>query len=749
MRKQMLLTLAAGFVALISSTSGSAQGPPPAAEAGRPQIVPADRHDVSPALRTLPAIPPRAERRMPFPPRSVRRGPGRTVPALPDPVLQTSAPTASAPSAVSNFEGVNNLHSVLPPDTNGDIGPGHYVQWVNLSFAIYSRSGDVLYGPADGSSLWQGFGGPCESTNDGDPIVLYDEHADRWFMSQFALPRFPRGPFYQCIAVSKTSDPTGEYYRYQFSFAKLNDYPKFGVWPDAYYMSINQFTCNASSCSWAGEGVAAFPRAQMLAGAAASMVYFDLQGTDDTLGGMLPSDLDGAPPPSGTPNYYAQFDDDAWGYSPDQLQVWEFRVNWANPTSSTFTKRAALATAPFDSNMCGYSRNCVRQAGSSARLDAIADRLMYRLQYRNFGSYQTLVTNHTVDVGSDQAGVRWYEVRLAGGVPSIHQQGTFAPDTSSRWMASAAMDARGNIAMGYNVSSAQMFPRISVTGRKASDPSGLMTTGEADVILGSGSQMSTSSRWGDYSLLAVDPQDGCTFWFTTEYYSDTSTAGWRTRVGAFQIDCTGGGGGDPQAPAAPSGLAATAASASRINLSWTDNSNNESSFRVERCQGVEPCTFAEIASVAADTVSHADTGLAADTTYTYRIRAVNTAGSSVSSTASATTQTLGTATTMHVGSLSGTGTRVQGPNWRADVTIIVVDNLGNAVIGATVSGTWSGGVSGGDSCTTSASGSCVVQSDNVHNRTGSVTWTVSGIAHGTLAYNPAANAQSSIVVVKP
>jgi hypothetical protein len=651
--------------------------------------------------------------------------------------------------AIANFDGVNNVNSVLPPDTNGDIGPNHYVQWVNLSFAIYSRNGNVLYGPANGRTLWQGFGGPCESRNDGDPIVLYDEHADRWLMSQFALPNFPKGPFYQCIAVSQTGDPTGAYYRYQYSFSKLNDYPKFGVWSDGYYMSINQFSCNMARCSWAGQGVAAFPRTQMLAGAPASMVYFDMASADTTLGGMLPSDLDGAAPPAGTPNYYVQFDDNAWGYSPDQLQVWELKVNWATPATSTFTKKAELPTVAFDSDLCGYARNCIPQGGSPAKLDAISDRVMYRLQYRNFGAYQTLVTNHTVDVnGSDQTGLRWYEVRIAGGTPTIHQQGTFAPDSNHRWMASAAMDAKGNIAMGYNVSSGLMFPRISFTGRKASDPLGTMTVGEGDVIGGSGSQTSTSSRWGDYSLLAVDPGDGCTFWYTTEYYAGTSSAGWRTRVGSFQIDCAGGG-TDPQPPTAPSGLTATAVSSSQINLSWSDNSDNESNFFVERCSGTNCSSFSDVATLGPNTTTYSSLGLSPSTDYTFRIRATNTAGSTQSNTASTTTLALSTSTTLHVGSLSGSGVKLSGPNWQAVVTILVVDNNGSPVSAATVTGAWSNGFTGTGSCVTSASGSCTVQTTSMHNRVGGVTFAVTGIAHSTLAYDSAANVQTSIVVSKP
>jgi hypothetical protein len=626
----------------------------------------------------------------------------------------------------------------------------------------------------------------------------------------------------------------------------MNDYPKFGVWPDGYYMSINQFTCSQKgpfnvSCAWAGQGVAAFPRAQMLNGAAATMVYFDMASADDTLGGMLPSDLDGSAPPAGAPGYFVQFDDDAWGYSPDQLQIWEFKVNWASPSTSTFTKKAALPTAAFDSNMCGYSRNCISQAGTSVKLDAIADRVMYRLQYRNFGSYQTLVANHTVDVtGSDQAGVRWYEVRISNGTPAIHQQGTYAPDANHRWMASAAMDAAGNIAIGYNVSSAQMFPRISFTGRKATDPLGQMTLGEGDVMVGTGAQTSSSSRWGDYSLLAVDPMGGCTFWFTTEYLANTSSAGWRTRVGAFEIEgCSSGGGGGPDPvsaptnlaatsvtatevglnwtdnsddetnfhvercqgsvcsnfaqlaetganattyqetpspntynyrvrasrdgtfsaysntatavmpPAAPSGMTATAVSSSQINLSWTDNSTNEANFHVDRCEGSGCTPATTIATLPAGTVSYSNTGLAASTTYTYRVRAANATASTASNTTEATTPSQSTASTMHVGSLSGTGVKVSGPNWQARVTILVRDNNGSPVSSAAVSGAWSNGYTGSANCTTNGSGTCTVSTGNIHNRVGSVTFTVNGITHATLTFNSGANVQTSIVVTKP
>src|SRR5687767_5455188 len=267
---------------------------------------------------------------------------------------------------------------------------------------------------------------------------MYDHLADRWFMSQLALPNLwfglAIGPFYQCIAVSTTPDPTGPYYRYQFAFDKLNDYPKFGVWPDAYYMTINQFT--AGTLQWAGQGVIAIDRARMLAGQPASIVCFDLSSTDPNLSGMLPADLDGPAPPAGSPGYFVQIDDYAWGYSEDRLQLWQFHVNWTNPSATTFTGPSLIPVASFDSNMCDYSRTCIPQRDTAVRVDAMADRLMYRLQYRNFTTHESLVVNHTVDAdGTDHAGVRWYEIRNPRTSPVLHQQSTYAPDQDHRWMA--------------------------------------------------------------------------------------------------------------------------------------------------------------------------------------------------------------------------------------------------------------------------------------------------------------------------
>jgi len=526
------------LIALIMATTPGAQPGRSGKHGGPPTVTRAEHWDKSRPLREMPRRTPQGA--------AIHEAPRfrfATGPKSVDPVVQsTPAPSLIAPPSVS-FEGVSNLNGVLPPDTNGAIGPNHYVQWVNLSFAVYARgpagsTPTLIYGPAAGNTLWTGFGGPCETTNNGDPVVRYDQLADRWVMTQLALPNNVFGllfaPFYECIAVSASPDPTGPYYRYQYSFQKLNDYPKFGVWPDAYYMTMNEFS--APFLGYAGQGVLAFDRNAMLQGLPANMISFDLGSVDINLGGMLPADLDGPPPPSGSPNFYMEVDDDAWGFPQDQLELWKFHVDWTTPSNSSFTQAALLPTAPFDSNLCGGSQSCVPQPGTTQLLDTLSDRLMYRLQYRNFGDHESLVVNHTVDVdGTDHAGIRWYEVRDPNGAPSIYQQGTYAPDSDHRWMGSAAMDSSGNMAIGFSVSSATTYPSIRYAARLATDPLGTLAQGETTLIAGSGSQTHTADRWGDYSMMTVDPNDGCTFWYTQEYYATTSLAGWQTRVGAFTL----------------------------------------------------------------------------------------------------------------------------------------------------------------------------------------------------------------------
>jgi len=446
---------------------------------------------------------------------------------------------------------------VSPPDTNMDVGPNHVVQTVNLLVRVYNKAGAPLTAPFKMSSLFAALGGICSTDDDGDPIVLYDPMADRWLISQFAfLGGGTIPPYHQCVAISKTGDPTGAYFLYDFVVPnnEFNDYPHIGVWPDAYYMTVNQFL---NGGPFDGTGAYAFDRAKMLAGdPSAGFVYFNLNLAThpEGIGGALPSDFDGVnPPAAGAPNTFSYFLATEFGDALDALRLFDFHVDFAVPANSTFTERteSPIAVAAFNP-LSPAGRADIRQpapATDAHAVDSISDRLMHRLQYRNFGTHESLVTTHTVNTGTGttlatyKAGVRYYELRRSGGTWAVHEQGTFSPDADNRWMGSAALDNGGNLAVGYSVSSLTTFPSIRYAGRLASDPPGGLAQGERSLVAGTGVQRSTGSRWGDYSMLAVDPSDECTFWYTTEYYTAasqlTSTVGWLTRIGSFKFDqCT-------------------------------------------------------------------------------------------------------------------------------------------------------------------------------------------------------------------
>jgi hypothetical protein len=595
--------------------------------------------------------------------------------------------------------------------------------------------------------------------------VLYDHLADRWMISQFALPNFPFGPFYQCIAVSQTGDPTGAWHRYAFLYSntKMNDYPKFGVWPDAYYMSANQF--NQVSLGWGGQGVVAFERDRMLQGLSARMIYFDLYGTDPNLGGMLPSDLDGPAPPAGAPNYFAQVDDNAWGYSPDQLQIWEFHADWANPLSSTFGNKLALPAASFNANMCNYARNCIPQPGTNVKLDALSDRLMYRLQYRNFGTHQTLVTNQTVDVnGSDRAGIRWYELRKTGGAWSIYQQSSFSPDSNHRWMGSIAMNSLGTIALGYSISNAStIYPSIDVTGRLAGDPLSTLPQGVLRLYTGTGAQTHSASRWGDYSSMSVDPTDDCTFWYTTEYLQTTGSAPWRTRIGSFTIgSCV------PVTPHhdvavtlvdAPASVVQGTSATVAVTVANQGNVSENVTVAVTDnpaagTAGTVTCPAAFPLAAGASTTVNCTWNTTGASTGTHTLNATATIaadedpGDNAGSDTSEVTAAPPTPT-MHVGGLAGTSAKQKGSKWKATVTITVHNDVHTLLSGATVTGSFSTGGSG--TCTTSGAGTCSITSGALNSNTSSTTFTVTNVTQSGYSYQPSANHNpgSSITVNKP
>ncbi|MCF8228664.1 MAG: T9SS type A sorting domain-containing protein [Bacteroidales bacterium] len=452
-----------------------------------------------------------------------------SLPLGPDPVLQDFQGTLmQSRAAIQNFDGIDNVDGVYPPDTDGDVSPDHYFQMINLSFAIWDKDGNKLYGPVANSTLWNGFIGPWTGTNDGDPIVLYDEEADRWLASQFAI-NTGNGTYWELVAISESSDPLGSWYQYAFQYPAFNDYPKFGIWHDAYYASFNMF-----GNDYVRAAVSTYERDKMLAGdSAARMILFDLPPGSDPFS-LLPADFDGDEPDPAEPNYFIYFNDDQWGYPQDQLRIYEFDVDWTNPASSTFIEAYTLPTAPFDSELCSAPRGrCIDQPNTNTKLESLSDRMMYRLQYRDFGSYQVMVTNHTVDVGGGQAGIRWYELRNNndGNGWIIHQQGTYAPDEHNRWMGSIAMNANGEIALGYTVSSDEISPSVRYTAQTPDADSGIMNIAEVELVSGSGAQTSIS-RWGDYSMMSVDPSDDTTFWFTQEYLQ----GGWATRISSFNLE---------------------------------------------------------------------------------------------------------------------------------------------------------------------------------------------------------------------
>ena len=484
-------------------------------------------HDVSLPLREMikHAPPPSLARRPVEPMKQIPLPPELMQPQE-DPAIQVATVGPPTPPVTLSFEGLGNAQygfsvTGAPPDTNGTVGATQYVQWVNTSFAIFNKStGALIAGPTAGNTLWSGFGGGCQSNNDGDPIVLYDKLAQRWVFSQFSVSTTP---YLQCIAVSTTSDATGTYNRYSFQYSNFDDYPKMGVWPDAYYETFNMF---AGGTTFVGADACAYNRTAMLAGTSATQVCFQ-QGT--SVGGLLPADLDGTTaPPAGSPNYMLYF-------GTNNLNLFKFHVDFTTPSNSTFTGPTVISVASF-SALCGGG-TCVPQPSTTQKLDSLADRLMYRLAYRNFGSHESLVVNHSVVAGSG-GGVRWYEIQNPSGTPVVAQQSTFAPDSNYRWMGSVAMDQAGDLAVGYSVASSTVSPSIRFAGRVPTDPASTLES-EVSIVSGSGSQTGSLSRWGDYSALQVDPVDDCTFWFTEEYMKTTGSFNWNTRIANFKFPTCG------------------------------------------------------------------------------------------------------------------------------------------------------------------------------------------------------------------
>jgi hypothetical protein len=555
-----------------------------------------------------------------------------------DPVWQKShgKNKAQSKAPLLSFDGQNT--SAMPSDCNGEIGPNHFFQGVNSTLAIYDKSGALVAGPTDYNTLFDGVTGATR--NDGDPIILYDSEAGRWLAAEFSLGSTK----YMLIAVSETNDPTGAWYRWSFEMNGTPDYMKFGVWQDGYYMATNtEF----------GDDIYVFERDVMITGGASpQMIQFD--NPNRPLTGFFtlqPLDNDGAFAPGGTPGQFITINDNAWGGTDDELWIFECDVDWTTPTNSTFARTQQIQVSDFDSDF-GSDWENIAQPETSQELDAIPQILMYKVQYRNFGSSQSIVCVHAVDVdNSDHAGLRWYELENTGSGWSVRQEGTYAPDEHSRWLASIAMNGKHEIAIGYSISSSTEYPGIRYVGQSADEnsiASGILDFPETNVHTGTKSQTG-AERWGDYSLLSVDPQDDHTFWFTTEYVGATTTKS--SKIIGFEFSDYN----------YPTSFSATAVSQSQINLLWQQNDANDDVLIAYSEDGtfgtpVNGNTYSANDAIAgggtvlyvgsAESYNH--TSLATKTTYYYKAWSLINATPDYSDAVYTSTKTLSPAPTNHV-----------------------------------------------------------------------------------------------------
>ncbi len=453
-----------------------------------------------------------------------------------DPVAQASHPAKGLNrerfdvTVDKSFDGLNlNANgSGWPPDTTGDVGKTYYIQGVNSSIGIFRKSDGVKVYSDSFNNFFGGSGitgTPCDSNNNGDPIILYDQYAEQWFVLDFAWDPSETDGSYFSIAVTKNGDPMGEWYQYAFraDTSLMDDYPKCGVWENGIYITANMFQFSGG---FQHTKVWALKTPALYNGTLTSQSITD-SGTHAY--SLLPTHAKGGTaPPTGAPNYMYAVDADEYGSGhSDALYVWKFDVDWNNSGNTTWTGPVSMSTAAY-----GLTSTRVPQPGTSNTLDTLYGRLMNPAVYRNFGTHQSVYLCHVAEYSGRRA-MRWYEVRIASGSSSIFQQGTYSPDSNHRWMGSVAADMDGNIALGYSVASSSVYPSVRVAGRLSSDTPGELSQGEATIVAGTGSQTSYN-RWGDYSAMSIDPVDDKTFWYTQEYYSADGT-NWNTRIGSFTV----------------------------------------------------------------------------------------------------------------------------------------------------------------------------------------------------------------------
>jgi hypothetical protein len=452
--------------------------------------------------------------------------------ALEDLAEQTYlAPPVSAKIGL-NFEGIPNSANGkslegIPSDNNLAAGATQVVETMNTAWQVFDKAtGKSLFGPQQISAMFTGVPGLCGQGQTffwTDPVVLYDQIANRWIISQIAADsKFTTGN--ECIAVSESSDATGKYHRYVFKFGNnvFNDYDKLSVWPDAYYASYNLFGPNfiaADAC--------AYDRAAMLTGAKTKVVCFK----KSTEFALLPSNVDGVTlPPSGEPNFFVDLS------SSTSLHLFRFHVDFTNTTKSKFTGPITIPVKAY-TMACAANGNCIPQPGTPQKLDSLGDRLMFRLAYRNFGDHESLVVSHSVMTSKAASGERWYEIRNPNGTPKVFQQGTVTAGGNSLWMGSIAMDKEGDMALGFSESNAStLHPSLAFTGRVPTDPLNTMES-VASIFTAKGS-VTNASRWGDYSSMVIDPSDDCTFWYVNQYIPKTgpkNSHSFHTRVASLKF----------------------------------------------------------------------------------------------------------------------------------------------------------------------------------------------------------------------
>jgi hypothetical protein len=475
-------------------------------------------------------------------------------------------PLAPMPSPSANFAGLSRTDlcggvqcgAGTPPDTNGDVGPKHYILAVNDAYAVYNKTGTLLASFTEDQLFSTSGSNPCNGDSFGDPVVLYDPLEDRWILTHFAFAldanQDPVGPFYQCIAASRTSDPvSGGWWLYTVRMdpggagfppvGALNDYGKFGIWTDCLYGSFNEFD-SLNNFAFIGTAIASFSKRDLYSGAPLTFALGFINNATDPFT-MIPSNLRGRlanqRPPAGTPNYFVSESQTAFAF--------EVRKFTAGPNCGA---GGSLGTATNVSQTAYTVPNgaIVPQPGTTNMLDAIGDRLMQKVQYRRIGTNESLWVAH--NAGTAPVRMQWAQLNVTGGVVSTtpSQQQIYSPDTSlHRWMGSVAVDHQGNMALGYSTSNgtAPNFPSIAYSGRLAGDPANTLPQTEVQLIAGAGSQThicggNPCDRWGDYSAMTVDPVDDCTFWYTTEYYSSVANGAagnWQTRIGSFKFPaCT-------------------------------------------------------------------------------------------------------------------------------------------------------------------------------------------------------------------